>query len=109
MVELLHDGNGLLMAHTTSIQGNPASIRGRYRPLLERVFASAAAGFVLVHNHPSGDPRPSAADISATRHLAAIARALEVEFSDHLIVGGRSVVSMRRAGLIPGAGKRTAA
>ena len=109
MVELLYDGSGMLMARTIGLEGNAVSVRGRYRPLLQRVFEADAAGFVLVHNHPSGDPRPSAADIAATRRLAALACALEVEFHDHLIVGGRSVVSMRQAGLMSGAGKRSAA
>jgi DNA repair protein RadC len=109
MVELLYDANGMLMARTITAEGNPGSIHGRYRPLLQRVFEAGAAGFVLVHNHPSGDPRPSAADITATRRLVALARALEVEFHDHLIVAGRSVVSMRRADLMRGAAKRSAA
>lgn len=108
MVELLFDADGLLMAHATGAPGSPSSISGRYRPLLQRVFETGAAGFVLAHNHPSGAPHPSAADIAATRRLSAIARALEVEFFDHLIVGGRSVVSMRQAGFMPGGGRRPA-
>lgn len=107
MVELLFDANGLLMTYPAGTQGSSSSISGRYRPLLQRVFEFGAAGFVLAHNHPSGAPHPSAADIAATRRLSAIARALEVEFFDHLIVGGRSVVSMRHAGFMPGGGRRS--
>lgn len=109
MVAILFDAEGLLLTQHTGVPGDRTSVSGRYRPLLARVFEVGAAGFVLVHNHPSGISSPSGADIAATRRLSAIARALDVEFHDHLIVGGRSVVSLRRAGLMSGAFKRSTA
>jgi DNA repair protein RadC len=102
MVELLFDRGGALLAQRLSSDGARMQISGRYRSLIERAFAVGAAGFVLAHNHPSGDPSPSETDLSATRRLSAIAHAVEIEFFDHLIVGGRSVVSLRQAGLMPG-------
>lgn len=55
---------------------------------------------MLLHNHPSGDPTPSAEDRSATSMLAALCRPLELVLHDHLVIGAQSVVSMRRAGMI---------
>lgn len=75
-------------------------IAARYRHLFEQAFRSRATGFLLAHNHPSGDPRPSAQDIVATRKLGALSRALDLEFLDHIVIGGRVAVSMRRSGLM---------
>lgn len=54
-----------------------------FRPLI----AVAAAGFVMMHNHPSGDPTPSDADIKITRELYRAAQILKIEFCDHVIIG----------------------
>jgi DNA repair protein RadC len=59
------------------------------REIFRPVIVHAAAGFVLVHNHPSGDARPSPADIRLTDRVVKGARILEVRFLDHVIVGRR--------------------
>ena len=59
------------------------------REIFRPVIVHAAAGFVLVHNHPSGDARPSAADVRFTQRVVKGARILEVECLDHVIVGRR--------------------
>jgi DNA repair protein RadC len=64
----------------------PAHPREIFRP----VIVQAAAGFVLVHNHPSGNARPSPADIRLTRRVVAGAKILGVMFLDHVIVGRRN-------------------
>ncbi|SFG14408.1 DNA repair protein RadC [Novosphingobium sp. CF614] len=97
---MLFDGTGDLCGHLARCDGGPRSISARYRLLFEHAFTLDASGFVLVHNHPSGIPWPSARDVASTRALAAMARATELEFLDHVVVGGRSAVSMRRAGLM---------
>ncbi|HQX62820.1 MAG TPA: JAB domain-containing protein, partial [Thermomicrobiales bacterium] len=53
----------------------------------------------IAHNHPSGDPTPSAADISLTAELARAASLLDIDLIDHLIVGDGRWVSLRRLGL----------
>ncbi|MFC0588951.1 JAB domain-containing protein, partial [Novosphingobium aquiterrae] len=58
------------------------------------------AAIVLAHNHPSGDPRPSPADLSATTTIARHAAVLEIKIVDHLIVAGHQVFSMRKAGML---------
>ena len=80
--------------------GDWTSIAVRLRPLLRRTVEIGAAKIVLCHNHPSGNPEPSSEDITFTREAARVARALGIELVDHLIVAGRSVFSMRTAGLI---------
>lgn len=66
-----------------SVNESVAHPREIFRP----VISHAAFGFVLVHNHPSGDPSPSDADIRITRKLADGASLLQLNFFDHLIVG----------------------
>jgi DNA repair protein RadC len=57
------------------------------------------AAFIVAHNHPSGDPEPSAEDRAITRRLADAAAVVGVEFLDHVIVGSRGWVSLRREGV----------
>ncbi|GAD58253.1 DNA repair protein RadC [Brevundimonas abyssalis TAR-001] len=53
-----------------------------------------------MHNHPSGDPTPSRADIQMTKQIVEAARSLGVEVHDHLIVGREGVSSFRQLGLM---------
>lgn len=59
-----------------------------------------AAAVILAHNHPSGDPTPSAGDREATRLLARTLDAIEVELLDHLVVARGGHTSFRSAGLL---------
>jgi DNA repair protein RadC len=75
------------------------------REILRPVITRGAHGFVLIHNHPSGDPTPSRSDETVTRRLCDAARLMQVEFLDHVIIGrpaqGRSgYFSFREAGVI---------
>jgi len=75
------------------------------REIFRPVIVHAAAGFVLVHNHPSGDPMPSTADVRLTKRVVKGARILGVEFLDHVIVGRRigkrpGYFSFQEAGLL---------
>ncbi len=71
---------------------------------LRQVIADAAshgsAGVILAHNHPSGDPTPSAADRQVTRRLALAAEAIDLAVLDHLVIAGRQCASMRAMGLL---------
>ena len=76
------------------------------REILRPVITRGAHGFVLIHNHPSGDPSPSRADEAVTRRLVEAASLMQVRFLDHVIIGkaahGRSpYFSFREAGLVP--------
>ena len=59
-----------------------------------------AVCFVLVHNHPSGDPEASAPDLTATRRIRDLGSMLEVQLIDHILVGGASYISMKEEGLL---------
>jgi DNA repair protein RadC len=74
--------------------GNRDRIDGRYRFLVQRALDNGAASLLLVHNHPSGNPQPSHEDIRFTRALNALARALEIELADHLVVTRSAVHSI---------------
>lgn len=54
----------------------------------------------MVHNHPSGDPTPSAADIDMTREIGAAAAALSIALHDHVIIGNDRWLSFRRERLL---------
>ena len=54
----------------------------------------------LMHNHPSGDPTPSAADVDMTRQVIEAVRALKIAVHDHLVVGREGVASFKALGLI---------
>lgn len=54
----------------------------------------------LVHNHPSGDPKPSAADIAITRDIVDAAAAISVKVHDHLVIGRERVESFKSLGLL---------
>ncbi|MGX7953538.1 JAB domain-containing protein [Tsuneonella sp. HG249] len=103
----LHDSKG---RYSSSLQreGTHGGIELDYRDLIEVALASRASGLLLIHNHPSGDPTPSADDIAATRMLVALCRPLQLKIHDHLIVGAATLVSMRRAGLIDPPGSAAA-
>ena len=55
---------------------------------------------ILAHNHPSGDPTPSTADVEMTRQVAEAGRPLRISVHDHIVVGRSGCVSFREAGLL---------
>jgi DNA repair protein RadC len=59
-----------------------------------------AAGVILIHNHPSGDPTPSAEDIDLTARVRRALDAIDVRLVDHLVVARRGHVSFAEAGLL---------
>ena len=77
------------------------------REVFREAIREAATAVVCAHNHPSGDPAPSAADLQITRQLREAAKAVDIELLDHVILGrpsadptGRGYYSFREAGLI---------
>lgn len=70
------------------------------REVVRRALELSASGVLLAHNHPTGDPTPSSADIEMTRQVVAACRALDIVVHDHLIVGGDQVASLKALGLI---------
>lgn len=70
------------------------------REVARHALEHAASSLILVHNHPSGDPTPSQADISMTREIIDALTALEITLHDHIVVGRQGAFSMKTAGLI---------
>jgi DNA repair protein RadC len=70
------------------------------REVFRAAIAEAAAGIILVHNHPSGDPTPSAEDRAVTRQLVAAGQLLDLPVYDHVIVAGDRYLSFATAGLL---------
>ncbi|MFT5469256.1 MAG: DNA repair protein RadC [Verrucomicrobiales bacterium] len=63
------------------------------REILREALIHSAYGFILVHNHPSGDPSPSAADREVTRRLKRASGEMEIEMMDHIIIGAATEVT----------------
>ncbi|OGU19929.1 MAG: hypothetical protein A3K13_10110 [Gemmatimonadetes bacterium RIFCSPLOWO2_12_FULL_68_9] len=70
------------------------------REVFRQAIAEAAAGVIVVHNHPSGDPTPSVEDRAVTRQLVEAGRLLDLPVYDHLIVGADRYFSFAEAGLL---------
>ncbi len=70
------------------------------REVFRAAIAEAAAGIIVVHNHPSGDPTPSAEDQAVTRQLAEAGRLLDLPLYDHVIIAGDRSLSFAAAGLL---------
>ena len=75
-----------LSTHTISVGSVNESI-AHPRDILRPVISRGAHGFVLIHNHPSGDPSPSRADLEVTRKVGEAADLIQLRFIDHLIIG----------------------
>lgn len=70
------------------------------REVVKRALELHATALILVHNHPSGDPTPSRADLEMTRQIQDAATVLEIVVHDHLILGNGRYTSFRREGLL---------
>ncbi len=70
------------------------------REVFRAAIAEAAAGIIVVHNHPSGDPTPSAEDRAVTRQLAEAGRLLDLPLYDHVIIAGDRFTSLATMGLL---------
>jgi DNA repair protein RadC len=71
------------------------------REVIKRALDLGASALILVHNHPSGDPTPSSADIAVTNDIIKAAAVFDVAVHDHLIIGRGRHTSLRELGLIP--------
>lgn len=84
----------------TVYRGNLAGSSVRIGEVFREAVRRQSAAIVVVHNHPSGDPSPSAEDLRITRELADAGRLLDVELLDHLVIGHGRWVSLRALGAL---------
>lgn len=84
-----------LLANERICAGGPTSSKVDMRRLMSIVIKSNATSVAIAHNHPKGDPVPSAADIMATKEIDAAMNSIDVALLDHIIVGERRTLSMK--------------
>jgi DNA repair protein RadC len=70
------------------------------REIMRRALELSSSSLILVHNHPSCDPTPSAADIAMTREIVEAGRLLKITVHDHIVVGRDGVASLKALGLV---------
>jgi len=70
------------------------------REVVRRALELSASALILVHNHPSGDPTPSQADVEITRQVVEASRTLRIALHDHLVVGRDGIASFKALGLL---------
>ncbi len=97
---LMLDGKNRLAAREVVSVGTLTSSLVHPRHVFRPAVLANAAAIVCVHNHPSGDPEPSAEDIECTRRLAQAGRLLGIPLLDHVVLGAGRHVSLRERGLV---------
>ncbi len=91
------DTRGRLLGALNPLLGGSANALSlRPAELFREAIILDAPSVIFVHNHPSGDPRPSPQDVSTTRGLVAAGKLLDIAVEDHVVIGMNSFVSMRR-------------
>lgn len=95
---LLLDAKNRLLRDAVVFRGAVGHASVAPAPLFREAILSGASGLVLYHNHPSGDPEPSAQDGETTRRFAAAGQEIGIPLLDHLVVGQGRWFSFHRAG-----------
>src|SRR4051794_12095469 len=96
---VLLDTKHRIMNTRTVYQGSVNQAQIRVAEVFRDAIRQNATAIVAVHNHPSGDPTPSAADVTLTVELVQAGKLLDIELLDHLIIGQSRSVSLKRLGL----------
>ena len=94
------DRKNVLIADEQQGRGTVDHVPVYPREVVKRALELNATALILVHNHPSGDPTPSGADIEMTAQIQAAAEALGIVLHDHLIIGKSRELSFRAEGLL---------
>ncbi|HEY0106334.1 MAG TPA: DNA repair protein RadC [Rhizomicrobium sp.] len=97
---LFLDRKNILIADEVQTKGTVDHTPVYPREIVKRALELGASAIILVHNHPSGDPTPSRADIDMTREVSAAAKALKIAVHDHLVIGRSGHASFKALGLL---------
>ncbi len=97
---LLINSRGEILEENEVSVGDLNSSASHPREVFSPAVRRSAGSVAFVHNHPSGDPEPSAADINSTRRLVEVGELLGIPVIDHIIIGDGSYVSMKGLGYI---------
>ena len=94
------DRKNVLIADAEQARGTVDHVPVYPREIMRRALELTASALILVHNHPSGDPTPSQADITMTSRIVAAAEVMGIAVHDHLIIGKSRELSFRSEGLL---------
>lgn len=97
---VLINAKGQIMEAADISIGDLCSTLIHPREVFCRAVRRSAAAVVLIHNHPSGDPRPSDEDLETTKRLAEAAAILGIKVLDHIIIGDGTYISLKNEGLM---------
>ena len=97
---LFLNAKNMLIANEAMWRGSVDEASMHVREVMKRAMAHGATAIIIVHNHPSGDPTPSQADVKLTRELVEAGRHMKVTVHDHVIVGLQGQSSLRALGLM---------
>lgn len=95
-----HVDDDALCLHLTRHDGHAGGADLPIREIVADAARHGSKGLILAHNHPSGDPSPSATDKRITRRLALVGEAMDLAILDHLVMAGSECRSMRQMGLL---------
>ncbi len=95
---LLDTRNGVISIPTIYVGSLNTSVV-RIGELFRAAIKENAAAFIVVHNHPSGDPSPSPEDVNVTRQIAQAGKLLDISLLDHIVIGHQRYVSLKERGL----------
>lgn len=100
-VRVLHlNTRNMLIRDELMSEGSIDQAAVHVREVIRRAIDFGSAAIILVHNHPSGDPAPSRADIDLTRNIMEAGKRLNIAVHDHIIIGTSGHASLRAMGLI---------
>ncbi|WP_283163247.1 RadC family protein [Sporolactobacillus mangiferae] len=99
LVLFLNTKNQVLHKKTIFVGSLNASIV-HPREVFKEAVRQSAASIICFHNHPSGDPTPSREDVDVTRRLASCGKMLGVDVLDHIVIGDRRFISLKKKGLM---------
>jgi len=97
---LFLDRKNVLIADEVQTRGTIDHAPVYPREIVKRALELSASSLILVHNHPSGDPTPSKADIAMTLEITAAAKALDITVHDHLVIGRAGHSNFKALGLL---------
>ena len=100
-VRVLHlNSRNILIRDEAMAEGSIDQAAIHPREVIRRAIDLGSSAIILVHNHPSGDPAPSRADIALTRDIADAGKKLGITVHDHIVIGANGHSSMRGLGLL---------
>jgi DNA repair protein RadC len=100
-IRILHlNTRNMLIRDEVMAEGSIDQAAIQVREVIKRAIDLGSASIIIVHNHPSGDPAPSRADINLTREIVDAGKRLGIAVHDHIIIGAKGHSTMRGSGLL---------